>query len=133
VGNFDYYASYGHNYYLYESTPGRFTMLPWDMNMSQFMFWHPCGSGRNTEEWPVSHRLLGDPEYTAEYAEILLGMLEGPASVEELNTRLDLALDVAGPWISAEIEEELRTNIEYRVEMLLDGIPDLEICPEEVE
>jgi len=27
LGNYDYYASFGHNYYLYEITPGRFTMV----------------------------------------------------------------------------------------------------------
>jgi spore coat protein CotH len=28
-------VSMGHNYYLFEATPGRMVMLPWDMNLSQ--------------------------------------------------------------------------------------------------
>lgn len=34
LGIFDYYPITGHNYYLYEQVPGRFTMLPWDMTSS---------------------------------------------------------------------------------------------------
>jgi len=35
LGSADYYPNTGHNYYLYEELPGRFHMLPWDMNGSQ--------------------------------------------------------------------------------------------------
>jgi spore coat protein H len=35
LGNWDTYTSMGHNYYLFEATPGRMVMLPWDMNLSQ--------------------------------------------------------------------------------------------------
>ena len=43
LGNHDYYGSYGHNYYLYESTPGVFTMIGWDMNEALGEF-RPCGA-----------------------------------------------------------------------------------------
>jgi spore coat protein CotH len=133
VGNFDYYASYGHNYYLYENTPGRFTMLPWDMNLSQIEFWHPCGSGRNSDEWPVSHHLLGDEGYTAQYGAIMADMLQGPMSVQALNDRLDRAMELVGDSVSADIEDDLRFAIEYRVDMLSDGLADLTTCPIETE
>lgn len=35
LGNWDTYVAMGHNYYLFEATPGRMVMLPWDMNLSQ--------------------------------------------------------------------------------------------------
>lgn len=35
LGNWDTYVAMGHNYYLFEATPGRLTMLPWDLNLSQ--------------------------------------------------------------------------------------------------
>ena len=35
LGNSDDYVGQGHNYYLYEQTPGRFTIVPWDYNLSQ--------------------------------------------------------------------------------------------------
>jgi spore coat protein CotH len=35
LGNWDTYVVMGHNYYLFEATQGRMTMLPWDMNLSQ--------------------------------------------------------------------------------------------------
>jgi len=35
LGNWDTYVAMGHNYYLFEATPGRMAMLPWDMNLSQ--------------------------------------------------------------------------------------------------
>jgi hypothetical protein len=35
LGNWDTYVAMGHNYYLFEATPGKMVMLPWDMNLSQ--------------------------------------------------------------------------------------------------
>jgi spore coat protein CotH len=35
LGNWDTYVAMGHNYYLFEATPGHMTMLPWDLNLSQ--------------------------------------------------------------------------------------------------
>lgn len=35
LGNWDTYTAMGHNYYLFEESPGRLVMLPWDLNLSQ--------------------------------------------------------------------------------------------------
>jgi spore coat protein CotH len=35
LGNWDTYVAMSHNYYLFEGTPGKLVMLPWDMNLSQ--------------------------------------------------------------------------------------------------
>ncbi|MET0340158.1 MAG: CotH kinase family protein [Polyangiales bacterium] len=44
LGNWDTYVSMGHNYYLFEATPGRMVMLPWDMNLSQASGGAVCAS-----------------------------------------------------------------------------------------
>jgi len=133
VGNHDYYASYGHNYYLYEATPDRFTMLPWDMNMSQSGCGHPCGKGRNSEQFPLSHRLLGDPTYTDQYAAILSAFVKGPGSITWQHARLDEALAVLGEHAPSHWRDELRGSIEGRVQQLEDGLTELTVCPEQVE
>jgi spore coat protein CotH len=35
LGNWDTYVAMGHNYYLFEDSPGHMAMLPWDLNLSQ--------------------------------------------------------------------------------------------------
>ena len=131
VGNYDYYASFGHNYYLYESTPGRFIMLPWDMNFSQTVLPDPCGYGRNTEEWPISNKLLGDSARVQEYLGILEEFLMGAASPQILNARLDAVLPVLGIASDAPQVQELRDAIDLRVQLQLDAIAaGVDVCPE---
>lgn len=130
VGNFDYYATFGHNYYLYEATPGRFTMLPWDMNLSQNVLEGACGLGRNTEEWPITHKLLADPATVQQYVAIMKTILDGEASVESLTERLDAALLVLADHIDPDDTETLRHRIETRVDMLHADIEaGVDVCP----
>ncbi|MEM7156732.1 MAG: CotH kinase family protein [Myxococcota bacterium] len=134
VGNYDYYASFGHNYYLYESTPGRFIMLPWDMNFSQGVLPDPCGYGRNTTEWPISNKLLADPTRVQEYLGILEGFLMGAASPQSLSDRLDAVLPVLGDAVDAGAVQELRDAIDLRVQLQLQAIAGgIDTCPEFVE
>lgn len=44
LGNWDTYVAMGHNYYLYEVEPGRMSMLPWDLNLSQAASGSVCPS-----------------------------------------------------------------------------------------
>lgn len=132
LGNFDYYASFGHNYYLYEASPGRFTMLPWDMNLSQAELENPCGLGRNTVEWPISNKLLGDTVHVQQYLEILDRFLRGPGSVARLNARIDSAVTVVGDLDESAVSE-LRAAIQGRVESQLTAIAGgVDVCPEAV-
>ena len=133
LGNVDYYASFGHNYYFYEHVPGRFTMIPWDMNLSQSELTNPCGLGRNTAEWPVSNKLLNDPARVQEYLDILTRFLRGPGSPEALDARIDSASAVAEEEIGEGALEELRARIRNRVDSQLAGIPDIETCPESAD
>ena len=131
LGNYDYYASFGHNYYLYESTPGRFTMLPWDMNFSQTDMDTPCGLGRNNEDWPISHKLLADAEVTADYLDRLDTFLVGSASEEALLAHLDVVLELIGDEVEEDALEELRDVIPERVEAQREAIAEgLDACPE---
>jgi hypothetical protein len=119
LGNYDYYASFGHNYYLYESEPAQFTMIAWDMNFSQGLMDSPCGFGRNTEEWPVSHWLLGDPASLASYLQTMSEFLAGPGSESRLNARLDEALAVIGASsFGGDSIDDLRATIQTRVSTL---------------
>ena len=130
AGNIDYYASFGHNYYLYEVTPGRFTMLPWDMNFSQEVFDHPCGAGRNTREFPVSFYLLGNRAMVQRYGEILTDILEGAGSAEAQIALLDHARSLLGSsGLTRQVYEERRRAIETRVDRLKRGLENLRGCP----
>lgn len=131
LGNYDYQASFGHNYYLYESSPGRFTMTPWDMNFSQTFIDNPCGEGRNTEEFPISHTLLGEEETASRYFSMLRQFLQSDASIDALHTRLDGLMDIVGDDVSEDAVEELREVIEDRVNAQLEALDDgMTICAE---
>lgn len=130
LGNYDYYASFGHNYYLYEANPGQFTMVPWDMNFSQGEMDEPCGLGRNSTDWPISHWLLADQGRTQQYLDLMSVFLAGPASIEQLNTQLDAAVTLLGNDLDAYAVDELRGAITTRVEALNAAIAaGIEVCP----
>ena len=77
LGNWDYYTAIPHNYYLYEAEPGRISMIPWDMNMSQIDWTEPCGIGASGEdnEAPLSERLLRKEAFVERYKIILEAFL----------------------------------------------------------
>ncbi|MCP4677262.1 MAG: hypothetical protein GY854_17460, partial [Deltaproteobacteria bacterium] len=129
VGAPDYYGSYGHNYYLFESSPGIFTMLPWDMNWSQVAEFHPCGFGARSEEFPITHHLLSDETHVAAYLEILKSMLAGSFGEIAMNARLDEIEQNLGDEIPPSVIEERRSNISSRIQMLNDQMNGLTVCP----
>ncbi len=133
LGNWDYYNYIPHNYYLYESTPGKFTAIPWDMNMSQVDWTEPCGLGTGGEGLPLSHRLLGDADYLQRYSQIFRDFLEGAGSIEAQHNTIDEVSPFIGDWISTTRLDDLRSNITNRVTGLLDKLDGLKTCPEEIE
>ena len=88
-----------------------------------------------TEEWPVSHYLLGDPTFLATYVDFVREFLAGPGSVQRLNTRLDEALGVLAAEDFHEDEiEDLRDAIAERVQTLEAAIAaGVTECPVGVE
>jgi spore coat protein CotH len=125
LGSFDYYPITGHNYYLYEELPGRFNMLPWDMNGSLEAMNPPLCS---PVEGKLSRLLLEDPINEARYLEILSDFLLTAGSVEKLGVRLDAAHSLLGTEFPFEDFEGLRQDIITRVNWLQSEIGSTLSC-----
>ena len=126
LGSWDSYPYTGHNYYLYEQTPGRFTMLPWDMNGSQ----EPGGlTVCSPVEGLLSGLLLQDPAHQDGYFDILAAFLDGSGSASWLEARLDDAVDLLGEDLWAEGVEMLRGDIHGRTESLHEALAVVSGCP----
>lgn len=127
LGTMDYYPHTGHNYYLYEATPGRFTMLPWDMNGSLEPMPPPlCGPW----EAPLSGKLLQDPVHQARYFELIAEFLDTAGSEDSLGKRLDTAVSLLGPDISAQKVDDLRHETAMRIKNLESQLAANPTCPE---
>jgi len=125
LGNHDYYGSYGHNYYLYESTPGVFTMVAWDLNEAFSIFEAPCGD--DNEGKPLNEALLRDPQYVDRYAQILAEFL-GHA-IPSVEASVDHALTLLGDEMDLEAFEEIREETRWGMEEMLDEVEGgMEIC-----
>ena len=110
IVHLDNYLGMGHNYYLYE-IDGRFTVLPWDLNMAfgtfncsidrdglvHFLIDEPtCGP---VAERPLVDRLLSHEPYLDAYHRYLEQLLDGPFSVERMNARIDELADLIRPFV----------------------------------
>ncbi len=109
----DNYTGMGHNYYLYE-VEGKFTIIPWDLNMSFGNF----NSGLDHEgiinflideptagvvaDRPLVARLLAVPECLDTYHGYLTECIEGPFSYEVMETRIDELADMIRPYVEAD-------------------------------
>lgn len=139
LGNWDTYEALGHNYLLYEGAPGRFVILPWDLNLSQGLagaslygktdFNPPDPDPEQPPlvvKRPLTDGLYANPEFDARYRATLRAFLKGPGSVATLNARIDDAVALLGPRLDASAIAALRENIRTRVaelEALLDAPP----------
>lgn len=126
LGSGDYYPNTGHNYYLYEVTPGRFTMLPWDMNGSQES---SDLSVCSPSVGYLSGKLFEDPGHLAMYFDILAAFLGQTASADWLLARLDAAASLLGSALPAEEVEEIRQAITARTSRLEDELSTTTTCP----
>ncbi len=113
IVHLDNYLGMGHNYYLYE-VDGKFTILPWDLNMAFGTF----NSGIDREgiinffideptagpiaERPLVERLLSYQPYLELYHGYLEALLEGPFSVEAMESRIDELADMIRPYVQAD-------------------------------
>lgn len=122
LGNWDCYTEMGHNYFLYENGPGRFTMLPWDMNFSQgatSALYPPLQGGPNGGgSHPLTDKLLKDAGYKQIYLSLFKDFIEGPASKAELNAQVDYAVNVVSNRLSTTAVKTLRNNIGRRIDLL---------------
>ena len=111
IVHLDNYLGSGHNYYLYE-VDGRFTVIPWDLNMAFGTF--NCGIGREglinscideptcepLAERPLVDRLLSHPPYLERYHDYLEALLEGPFSPGVMESRIDEMADLIRPVVT---------------------------------
>ena len=126
LGSWDCYPMTGHNYYLYESVPGRFTMLPWDMN----------GSLERAHEFTtcsprhgfLSGKLLRDREHDRQYREILSKFLETAGSGDRLIRRLNTAADLIATVARTEGLDALREDITARAAFIEADLASTASC-----
>ena len=125
INDTDYYPITGHNYYLYEELPGRFNMLPWDMNGSQ----EPMDPALcSPMEGYLSSKLLEDPVFEARYLELLSEFLMTAGSEQQLTKRLNGAQSILGSEIPAEEFEGMRRDIITRINRLKSEIESTASC-----
>ena len=98
--NWDAFSEMGHNYLLYENTPGRFTFLPWDMEHAMDGLGLTATAAAlfpsATSAWPgekvkLTSLILAQPQFRAAYLEMLRVFLAGPASSARLRQRVEAA------------------------------------------
>ncbi len=125
LGAFDYYPITGHNYYLYESNPGRFMMLPWDMNGSLEVMNPPLCSPLSGK---LSRKLLEDRDLENRYRELLSEFLNSAGSAEHLTARLHTAQSLIGSTFPPEAFEGLRQDIMAHINWLRAEIESTSSC-----
>ena len=125
LSSWDSYPATGHNYYLYEATPGRFTLLPWDMNGSlESVDSLLCAPYQGL----LSRRLLQTPANEERYLEIVHELLETSASDESLLARLDVAEELVGSEFAEHEFENLRSDIQIRSQLLEEHLSQTMNC-----
>jgi spore coat protein CotH len=118
----DNYIGMGHNYYLYEDG-GRFSLIPWDLNMSFGAFSSAVSDEQLIDfyideptaapmaEYPLVVQLLDEPEYVEIYHTYLRQMIEGPFSVERMNARIHEIADLIRPYVAADTTKFSSTEV----------------------
>lgn len=146
-GNFDSYnGDKGHNYMLYSDADGKFTVVPWDFNMS--FNGYSGGGGRGTttgstttntnatnvsvdepvlgismENVPMINNLLAVPEYKEKY----LGYVnELTDYMEGIQNRITDLADIIRPYVEADptkfyTTEQFESNIAYSANVDVAG------------
>jgi spore coat protein CotH len=106
----DNYIGMAHNYYLYEDL-GRFSIIPWDLNMSfggfnsavsddQILnFYIDEPTAAPVAEYPLVQQLLDEPEYVEIYHTYLRQMIEGPFSVGRMTARINEIANLIRPYV----------------------------------
>ncbi|MEO2205283.1 CotH kinase family protein [Paenibacillus pabuli] len=139
-GNYDSYnGDKGHNYMLYSDADGKFTVVPWDFNMS--FNGYSGGGGRGTtttgttttntnatnvsvdepvlgismENVPMINNLLAVPEYKEKYLSYVNALTD---YLEGIQDRITELADVIRPYVEADptkfyTTEQFESNIAY--------------------
>ncbi len=113
IVHLDNYLGMGHNYYLYEVN-GKFTMIPWDLNEAfgtfnrgldregtiNFFIDEPTVG--TVAERPLVNRLLSHQPYLDTYHGYLETLLDGPFSVDVMESRINELADRIRPYVEAD-------------------------------
>jgi spore coat protein CotH len=121
----DNYIGMGHNYYLYE-VDGKFTIIPWDLNMAFGTF----GMGPNqggvgnvdlyidepttgaTAGKPLVARLFAHKPYLDKYHQYLEQLLDGGFAEGVIESRIDELAELIRPYVEAD-DMKFSTNKEF--------------------
>jgi spore coat protein CotH len=109
----DNYTGMGHNYYLYE-VDGKFSIIPWDLNMSfggfsfgvdrqrviDFYIDEPTVGA--TADRPLVSRLLSVPSYLETYHGYLKEIIDGPFSLEVMEAKIDKLANMIRPYVEVD-------------------------------
>jgi spore coat protein CotH len=112
--NLDSYVGMGHNYYLYEAQPGRFTIIPWDLNETFGNF--SCGCNRAgligflldeptcgpIAARPLCDKLLQVPANRAAYQAAVQQLLDGLFAPAAIEPRIDGLATLIRPYVAAD-------------------------------
>lgn len=113
VANMDsYVGSTAHNYYLYEqrSNYNKFSLLPWDYNLSMGSFGSCDGTTHLIDEptegamsgRPLVEKLFKSGEYADQYHGYVQELIDGPFSVVSMNEKIDRIAALIAPYVEAD-------------------------------
>ena len=92
LSHFDSYTGSGRNFYLYDDpTSGRFSIIPWDLNLSfggHTNNWNVVSldivNVSNLNQRPLNRKILENDSLRQIYYDYLLQMMDGPASYDSI-------------------------------------------------
>jgi spore coat protein CotH len=110
LSHFDSYTGSGRNFYLYDNpTTGKFTMIPWDVNMAFGQFsngWDVITNSPvqipNLVTRPLNRRIIENDSLKGVYLSYMREMIEGPASTAAISAEADRIKAVINDAVQAE-------------------------------
>ena len=136
----NYIGQFGHNYYLYECD-GKFTIIPWDLNMAfgtfdsgidrqgiiNFFIDEPTAGP--VDQRPLVSRLLSVPSYLETYHRYLSELINGPFSYDTMEARIDELAQMIRPYVEDDTMKfftmrdfEINLSEEVRPRMAVPGM-----------
>lgn len=135
-----YQGSFGHNYYLYEEN-GKFTVIPWDLNMAFGGFNGGRGSGQliyidepttgNVEDRPLVSTLLSNEKYKEKYHKYLNEIVEKYLDSDYLNNMTNQLHSLIATYVKEDptafyTYKEFETNIKSQIADTSEGMGNKE-------
>ena len=134
----NYTGMFGHNYHLYE-VDGKFTVIPWDLNMAfgtfnsgldrkgiiDFLIDEPTAVP--VADRPLVSRLLSVPAYLETYHGYLSEIIDGPFSYEVMEGKINELADMIRPYVKADTLKFFTTR-EFEIN-LREGVKPRKAVP----